>query len=535
MARQRMYLFERAYVDYGARLRNAGRSLRSGAGRVWAWFWKGPGANAIEWLLRLGVVASGVAVGVMYVMYERHHGRGFGVGMAFVFCIIAVYVSVLMWGWKVPVHFVARLIAAAGASAATAAVVAVAIAIAAAVFCLYILVLFSLTLISFLVFLPMRFAQEIWLLYRRVSYRCPYDDCPHRGLPIHVCSCGQQYPDLLPSFYGIFYHRCRHGDKDTKLPTMDFLGRNRLVRLCGGCKRPLLFSSFGELGEKPIVVIGGPSSGKSVFLRQAIRQLCDRWGSLPGARIGVDSEEQRRDLSCDLALLDRGQLLPKTVGSVVHACGLAVRVPGRMRALLYLFDCPGEHFASIEQFARKQVIQHLAGIIVMVDPFSFPALSVYARSLHHQVSPSESSLERDVTVMIQGVNQMLVQRPTDRCSVPVAVVLTKADGLPIDDLPFLAGLCPDGQQVPGDALSARCRDALVRLGQDNPVRLLEQKFPNLRYFACSALGRLPDERDDSSFRPVGVAEPLLWLLRPADRTETATAPKALPASAATNP
>ena len=100
------------------------------------------------------------------------------------------------------------------------------------VFSVYFGVLLALTAGSLLLFLPLRGAQEAWLLYRRVTYRCPYDKCGWRGLPIHVCPCGERYPDLLPSFYGIFHHTCRHEDgTKQKLPTLDMLGRNRLQRL----------------------------------------------------------------------------------------------------------------------------------------------------------------------------------------------------------------------------------------------------------------------------------------------------------------
>src|SRR6185436_2702646 len=101
--------------------------------------------------------------------------------------------------------------------------------------------------------------------------------------------------------------------------------------------------------------------------------------------------------------------------------------------------------------------------------------------------------------------------PNDRCDSPAAVVLSKADALPERDHPFLADLCPVNGHRPDEARSARCREALERLGEAASVRALEQKFTRLRYFACTALGRLPDPRDVRPFEPRGVAEPLLWL------------------------
>ena len=44
------------------------------------------------------------------------------------------------------------------------------------------------------------------------------------------------------------------------------------------------------------------------------------------------------------------------------------------------------------------------------------------------------------------------------------------------------------------------------------MKLLEDNFGEIEYFACSALGRMPDPLDHSPFEPVGVLDPLLWVL-----------------------
>jgi len=103
------------------------------------------------------------------------------------------------------------------------------------------------------------------------------------------------------------------------------------------------------------------------------------------------------------------------------------------------------------------------------------------------------------------------------------VVLSKADAFPERDQPFLSGLCPQNGHRPDAALSARCREALARLGEGASLRALEQKFTRLRFFACTALGRMPDPRNLRPFESRGVAEPLLWLLEAPLATEEARA------------
>jgi hypothetical protein len=508
MSRQRMYLFERAYVDYSARFRRYGNGVLGAIRSTWNWFWSGLGSKIIEVMISILLSLAAIGACVFYVQYEHSKGRGFSWSMVFVIAIIFGVTLALLFGWKAFLHFLARVVSGILATSLIVIFGLGALLLALVFFSIYLMILLILTALSFLVFLPMRGMQELWLLYRRVAYRCPYDDCPGKGLPIHVCTCGTEYEDLLPSFYGIFHHTCRHPDKDVRLPTLDMLGRNKLPRLCSTCHRPLILSSIGELSEKPIAIIGGPSAGKTVFLRQAVRLLRQRLGEYPRAIIKIDSADQEK-LAQDLALLDRGQVVAKTAFGATQAFGMAIKIPKIMRSLLYLYDTGGEDFATMTQFGRKQVIQHLKGVILIVDPFSLPGLSDYAAS---QVGASSVPLKEIVAVLIAGVNQMLVSRTTEQSKVPLAVVIAKADAFPQEEYAFLRGLVSGDGRTQSPELSGRCRQALISLGEGGSVRALETKFANVRYYASSALGRSPDFRTTQPFQPSGVLEPFMWTL-----------------------
>jgi hypothetical protein len=513
MKRQRMYLFERAYVDYATRLQDFRRALWRTCSNIWTCFWSGPGSTAIEYILRIAIVITVIGLDVLYVRDQQARGLSVSFDTVLVILVIDVFAFIVLLGWKPVLHFAARVVSGAAASGLILVLAVLAIVLAMLVFLPYLLVLFALTALSFVVFLPMRVAHSIWLLYRRIVYRCPYDDCSHSGLPIHICPCGHQYDDLQPSFYGIFYHTCRHSDgTEVKLPTMDFLGRNKLSRLCGRCKRPLVHSSLGELPEWPIVVVGGANTGKTLLLLQATRRLQQQLGALPGGTVRIDSEEQKHIYQRQIEQLDRGGVVGKTAGGTATAFGLAVRIPKRLRCLLYLFDRPGEDFATMQRFGQMQVIQHLKGILLLVDPFSLPMLYDYVHRLGDGLAPSEESFERVVHNLINGVNLMLVRQPTDRCDVPLAVVMSKADALPTEDFSFLANLFPGEERTADDLLHARGRQALERLGGGRGIHLLERKFSRVQYFVCTALGRMPDPHDTSPFQPVGVTNPFLWLV-----------------------
>jgi hypothetical protein len=454
----------------------------------------------------LGLVGFGVVVMLLGTghVFGREGSKLFG---------LVVLASMLL----VPILVATSPVASGVATAATAvlavAVFAVAVFLVSVLaFVSYLMVLCILTGLLFLVFVPMRALHWVWLIYRKIAYRCPYDACSYSGLPVHVCTCGQEYADLRPSFYGIFYHTCRHRDGDVKLPTLNLLGRKRLVRLCGKCKYPLGHSSFGELSEIPILLVGGTNTGKSVFLRQAVRGLRDALATrFPGAQVALDSRTQEHRLQEDFNRLDKGQVLDKTTGDVVEACGVALRLKKpRLHSLLYLYDPPGDDFSSMQRLGGKQSLHHLQGFFLLVDPFASPGLKrVGTAADAPDLKVSQAPLSDVVRNLIVAVNQHLVAFPTQRCSVPIAVVINKVDALPAGSAPCLAALAAQNGAA---RVGAPCRQTLEDLGEGPSLRNLELKFSTVEYFACSALGRAYDPREHTPFRPQGVEAPLIWLI-----------------------
>jgi hypothetical protein len=243
---------------------------------------------------------------------------------------------------------------------------------------------------------------------------------------------------------------------------------------------------------------------------QTISELTQYFTRLRGAVLLGGREREYEALR---EQLDRGQLLAKTAGGVSEAWGVAVRAPKNprypagLRSLLYLFDNPGEIFGSMQQLGQMHAIQHLKGIVLIVDPFSLPAAP---RDANPELKPSQTPLLTVVGNLIRAVEQYLKTRRGDKCAVPLAVILTKADALPVSDYPFLSDLLP-GDGRPGDKLDERCRAAIRRLGGGPSLDALALNFSNVRYFAASALGRMPD-RSGKPFQGIGVLEPFIWML-----------------------
>jgi hypothetical protein len=514
-----MYIFERAYVDYSARLILLCRWFGRACAKTWIWFWSGFGARAIETLLRICVAVSGIVFGTWYVIYRRGHGEGVNWETAVAFIVIAGIAITLSYGLKFPVHLLARLATGVFAGTLVGGLGAAVVMVGSVVFAGYLVSLVLLTGLSAAVFLPVLACEWIGRRVHGITYECGHANCASRKgrfnpLPVHRCECGQEYSDLYPSFYGVFHHVCRdpaHKNGKYRLPTLDRLGRNRLRRRCRVCGQDLIHTDIGLAAPYPILVIGDTNSGKTVFLSQAIRILCRKISGIHGGASATTTKEQRRSIDHTWDLLDRGQVLPATSGEIVDAVGLALSIPKRLRrTLLLLYDAPGEDFQTMTRFARKQALETAKGIVFLVDPLTLPGIEMFGRSISGEAGEMSAG---SVAGNLVHLMQSLKSENDGKFDTPMAVIISKGDELPSADLPFLANLySTNGDHQNADTLSTRCKEAIVKLGGGNVVRTLETHFAKIRFFACSALGRRPAPENRAAFQPAGVIEPLLWML-----------------------
>jgi hypothetical protein len=357
---------------------------------------------------------------------------------------------------------------------------------------LFLLLWFCIALLgmSMLVILRMFYVKAC-----QIRYHCPacYRTMP---LPAHLCpTCQTEHARLQPGIFGVLSHRCKKCE--TRLPTLDLLGRRQLARICPHCHDAL----SGDLGRGPaihIALVGAGAAGKTSYLVAALQEL--KQSAPLRLKVAFTDTVQENNFEKDLRRLKNKQP-PATAGSIVpRAWTLKMQLPLRLLPrLLYLYDPAGEAFKTSAYTCRQEYYSYSHGIIFVIDPLSIPALQRW----HMEASTNKTLPSPSHPMEVMQVYERMMQmfeisaglNTRRRYPQPVAVVLTKADALQHHNEHFIRAL-------------------LCACGLDNFVRDLESHFTHVRYFSCSALQDLPTQQDASK-APASerLLQPLLWLLK----------------------
>lgn len=354
--------------------------------------------------------------------------------------------------------------------------------------------------------LVLHLAERSVLLVRGRFAVCPHTGCHARvPLPLFSCpSCGRLHRDLIPGRQGVLTRTCACG---RRLPTLYALGKGRLKARCSQCARPMPEALFG--GVSRVVLVGGPSSGKTMALTGAVWQLVEQ--APPGLRARLLSDENRRQWVARWEPdFTAGRRRDKTQAEDPTAFLLSLRRGVGLPTSLYLYDPAGEATLTGEGLERMRFLDDTDGIALVVDPLTLPGV----RRGTDPTQLSSASSEETGEALDRLVNHLetsgrLPARREGR--IPVAVLLTKADH------PAVRGLLPAGptsDEAHGDWLSAgqASSEALRSWLSEQAwplVATLDDRFARVRYFAVSAQGH-PDE--GRAFQPRGLLAPVQWLL-----------------------
>ncbi|RJP75548.1 MAG: hypothetical protein C4524_11700 [Candidatus Zixiibacteriota bacterium] len=383
---------------------------------------------------------------------------------------------------------------------------------------------------AYLVALYLRLVEWISMMWRRIFFACPH--CYESlSLPVYVCpNCGAQHKKLVPGPYGIIRRRCQCGYHG--LRTSGLLGRRALQAHCPKCSRPLS-AVIGQETNVHLPIVGGPATGKTSFLVASVIEMMDD-SRRNGRTLDFPNPSDAGLFKLSREQFERGHPPLKTAELSPSSFLLEVKEPSGSKHLIFIYDAAGELYGQeVNDRRRHNYFSYIDGILFLVDPFSVQQVSVDYQdritSVATQLKPSAEAPQNvydrmittfrdfwgsqskmgNIPLLSAALKNWMNRRRLRR--IPLAVLLTKVDALGVKQ--ELAAL----PQVPGgngQGSSPAVRQWLLDHGEGNLVRCFEKDFQQVQYYACSALGHLPDSA--TPFRPEGVLPPLKWALKNRD-------------------
>ena len=362
------------------------------------------------------------------------------------------------------------------------------------------------------------------MLWRKIFMVCPHAGCYRRiALPIYYCpSCSAQHKQLIPGSYGTFRRRCQCGQL---LPTLFLLGRNRLPSICPHehCGRPLS-TATGVARNLHIPLVGGPTAGKSSLLSAMMFELSQK-AQTGQLKLEFPEKKDERLFAVCREAFENGQTVAKTAAYSPTAFMAAIEDGRGKSALVYAYDAAGELYQGAPELQGQEYYSYTHGIVLVIDPYSMPdvqkAQGSEYKSVQHAIRPSSELTESVYGRMVESLRGF--SQTTGRIDQPLAVVVTKTDALGLRQQ-----IQSESRGGEASELSDAVKQWLVKHGEGNLVRTIERDFKDVRYFACSALGRIPGQepagaatdldaelgiaRRPRPFKPVDVLHPLAWLL-----------------------
>ena len=362
--------------------------------------------------------------------------------------------------------------------------------------------------------------------FYRIFFRCP--DChKEMDIPTFLCpKCATEHTRLWPSIYGVFTHRCKACE--SRLPTLRLripgiqvvAGRDQLARICPYC-RTQMNVDIGTGTNIHIPIVGGPSAGKSNYIVMATKAFKELYEGFYHYSISFADPNHERDYTENVNRLSTGREIPATTEVIAHAFNLKIRRPRALvPRLAYIYDVAGEAYTASEKTQMQEYYKYIHGIIFVIDPFAIADYAHYHQTdvlrYQMQIRPSSLDIMEAYERMFQMFEGSVGMQRGRRFVHPLAVVITKVDALNLEEeigRSAARGLMMEDPSLSEEeAINQLVRDFLNRYGLDHFVRDAEMQFSHVRYFSCSALGRMPDPANSQPFVPVRVVEPLLWLL-----------------------
>lgn len=319
------------------------------------------------------------------------------------------------------------------------------------------------------------------------------------------------------------------GDKEVRgktSATCPACGARSAARCCEHC-HSVLPSSIQK--DSPLIgMVGVRASGKTVMLSALHTELTQTVARRFHAAIDnpTGSSGLARELQRNVAEMSRpGGALPgqtqRGEKSAPAVYEWRYEQKNRMRSILFSFyDNAGEDFATEDSATELAYLGQVSGLILLLDPFSFPENHHLVAEKGIQMSHSDTP-EQVLASLIEVLRKAHGTKPAKKIHVPVAVVVTKIDaffdslgeGHPLRRPSSKLAFFDEGESAD---LNEHMKALVAQWGGDGLLRSLDVNFARYRVFGASALGAEPDYANGTTSErgrlPHRVAEPFLWLL-----------------------
>lgn len=326
-------------------------------------------------------------------------------------------------------------------------------------------------------------------------------------------------------------------DRDGMVTQIELVNGERCNRrVCKHCHNPLP-DNYGKDPVKFAAVVGITGAGKTVYLSQLLKRM-KQYTAKVGLTAIVSSTDCRNFLENNQ--VEAGKPLPGSTppNRLQQPLFYELKLNGPHNSLLtetfVLYDVAGEVFTDSDLVYKfAPFIEHANGVIVLIDPYQFEAVS--------GVSPGGNVLD-DPTKVLDMIHSHVTHNVSGKkCEIPFAICMSKIDEADVqkvfsDTLRTL--LLRDVVGVPrgdGSYLNKPEFNAkdYVPIAEElgrfmtsyadtlSLVQQMETNYASYAFFALTALGcdvrEVERENGEKYQVPVGpvlpkrVEEPLLWL------------------------
>jgi len=384
--------------------------------------------------------------------------------------------------------------------------------ICAVITLIQVLILLTMFLFSTIFFAVIILIDRIYCSVNSIANHCPFCQ-KHYYMPQYVCSCGNKHSRLRPGVYGILKRKCNCG---ALLPTTFLNGRQKLDAQCPFCGNNV--KGGGLQASWCIPVVGGPSSGKTVYINMTMMSLEKNSMSMYGLPFVYEDNglDEYKEISGRLL---KGYLPDKTTDHRLRYYQFSLTPPGATKQLISLCDVAGELFdinSGGVQINAQIGFRFANSFIMVIDPLAIPSYreEVSGTTQLQGYKASAQSLDEMVDMFVRTLQNMFSIKANAMLKSDVAVVFTKVD---IPGLEEKIGESAVLKKTKGSDMKERCQTRnklceqfLREYNEENFLLNLKSRFKSIQFFTCSALGHV---QNGEQFTASNVEEPFYWLVK----------------------